>query len=463
MERVIVWFRKDLRLSDNPCIAEAVHLDFAIVPVFVWNNSQNDPWVPGAASRWWLHKALGSLGDTIRHKSGELQVLEGEPSTLLTKLAQDNQCSALYFGRQYDPYGIAEQEKVQSALKNANIPWKSFNTHLVAEPWENLQENGKGYQVFTRFWKQCRKYLTRTPTPYADSKIRFAPPQGSGSSRLPPAIFLSQHWQQKLCAHWKISEQAGLDKLGNTIGSILKSYRYKRNRPAQSGTSRLSPYLAWGLVSPQRVVQEILAAKDEENRDGVSKFLAELGWREFAYHLLYHQPQITSSPLNPRFANFPTQFDPELFEKWKAGQTGYPMVDAGMRELWETGWMHNRARMLVASFLVKNLLIPWQEGAKWFWDTLVDADLANNSAGWQWSASSGVDYRFRVFNPALQGAKFDAKGEYARKWLPGLSAFSGSQIHAQKREDNQLGESYPPPCVDYHGARKRALELFKAL
>jgi deoxyribodipyrimidine photo-lyase len=463
MKRVIVWFRKDLRLLDNPFLRKAIDVDAKILPVFIWNISEKNSWAPGEASKWWLQHALQSLDRNIQLRSGKLVILQGNPANVLLKLAEENQCETVYFGREYDTFGISEQEQVQTAFEDAGRTWESFNTRLIAEPWENLQDNGKGFQVFTKFWQKCRRHFSIPLETYDVSKIRFLnqlnPVPHSDASDL----FQSHHWHQKLASHWDVSEKAAFEQLRYTKENILKTYRYKRNRPSQAGTSKLSPYLTWGLISPKRIAHEILEVKNEENRDGASKYLTEVGWREFAYHLLYHQPQISDHSLKLKFGSFPNSMDPALLEKWKTGMTGFPLVDAGMRELWETGWMHNRTRMLVASFLVKNLLIPWQVGAKWFWDTLVDADLANNSAGWQWSASTGVDYKFRVFNPHLQGAKFDAKGEYARRWIPELSSFSGRQIYSAEETDLFQNTRYPKSCVDYAESRKRAFELLEKL
>ena len=463
MKRIILWFRKDLRLQDQPCLEEAVNEGAEILPVFIWNDSEKNSWAPGEASSWWLQQALKSLDHDIRRRSGKLIILKGNPADALTQIVELYSCDAVYFGREYDSFGIAEQEKVKTALEHACRSWKSFNSRLIAEPWQNLQENGKGFQVFTRFWHQCRQHLPSKPSSYDLVKLRFVNPVDLSRHVDASDLFESQHWHQKLEIHWEVSETAALGRLGDTIDNILKNYRYKRNRPSQAGTSKLSPYLAWGLISPKRIACEVLEARNEENRDGASKFLTEVGWREFAYHLLFHQPQITDHSLKLKLESFSNRIDPVLLEKWKTGMTGFPLVDAGMRELWETGWMHNRTRMMVASFLVKNLLIPWQVGAKWFWDTLVDADLANNSAGWQWSASTGVDYRFRVFNPSLQGAKFDAKGEYVRKWIPELGSLSGQQIYSVENSDVFQDMRYPKSCVDYSESRKRALALLKTL
>ena len=463
MKRSLIWFRKDLRLMDNPCLAEACNIGVEVLPVFIWNESGGNAWLPGAASKWWLTQALASLSNDISQRLGKLLILKGNPAELLLQVAEEYGCDSIFFGREYDTFGIAEQTKVESTFEKSGRSWKSFNTRLISEPWNNLQENGKGFQVFSKFWRQYREHLSVRPDVYDDQQIPFLKVSKVADHLDASNFFKSYSWHKKLASHWEVSESAALQKLEYCKDNILKPYRYKRNCPSQEGTSKLSPYLAWGMISPKRIVSEIQEAKNEDNRDGASKFLTEVGWREFAYHLLYHFPQISDQSLNSKFANFSSTTDSVLLEKWQTGMTGYPLVDAGMRELWETGWMHNRTRMLVASFLVKNLLIPWQVGAKWFWDTLVDADLANNSAGWQWSASTGVDYRFRVFNPQLQGSKFDARGEYVRKWIPELAHFSGKQIHSAEDSSLFIDSPYPEPCVDYSESRKRAFEQLHQL
>ena len=463
MDRVLIWFRKDLRLLDHPCLAQACTIGAEVLPVFIWNESEENAWLPGEASKWWLTQSLASLSNDISQRLGKLLILKGNPAELLLQLAEVYGCDTIFFGREYDTFGMAEQTKVESTFEKFGRSWNSFNSRLLFEPWVNVQENGKGYQVFSKFWRQSRQYLPTQPDRYDIHEIRFVKVPEIQENLAVSNLFKSQSWHSKLAKHWDVSESAALHRLEYTVANILKTYRYKRNRPSQEGTSKLSPYLAWGLISPKRIAHEIQEAKNEDNRDGASKFLTEVGWREFAYHLLYHFPQISDQSLKSNFANFSSKTDPVLLEKWKMGMTGFPLVDAGLRQLWDTGWMHNRTRMLVASFLVKNLLVPWQVGAKWFWDTLVDADLANNSAGWQWSASTGVDYKFRVFNPHLQGAKFDAKGEYARRWIPEFSSFSGRQIYSAEETDLFQNTRYPKSCVDYAESRKRAFELLKKL
>ena len=472
-QRAIVWFRKDLRLADHPALGAALQAKKEIIPVFIWDEEEGGNWSPGAASRWWLHHSLESLGSSIAKLGGTLVLAQGKAAQVLPELAQTHQTDQIYYGRTYDPAGIATQEAVEEACDLQGINTESFNSSLLQEPWETKNGTGKPFQVFTPYWRKSRPIIYREAANYSTRKLRFA--QGLPTiSTLDSLSLLPEHpWHNKLSSHWEVSEEAAHRQIERTVEEVTHSYATRRNHPSVDGTSRLSPYLAWGQVSPRQICQAVLQAEAEGSHRGENKFLVEIGWREFSYHLLYHFPNIPDQPLRPKYANFPWLDDPQNLKNWQFGKTGYPMVDAGMRQLYETGWMHNRVRMVVASFLVKHLLLPWQEGARWFWDTLVDADLASNTQGWQWAAGCGADAApyFRIFNPITQGDKFDARGEYARRWIPELEKVPKKFVFSPWTAPSSvlsesgvcLGENYPEPCVDHSEARARALAALATL
>ena len=470
---VIVWFRKDLRLKDNPALHSALLENKEIIPVFIWDPDEGGQWSPGAASRWWLHHALVSLMQDIRKLGGKLILAKGKAANLIPQIAREHGVIKVLYGRAYDPHGLSTQEKVEEALDKVCIDTESFNTSLLQEPWETKNGTGKPFQVFTPYWRKSRPIIYREPACYDLRKLSFlslpTPNQTVDDLQLLPNF----PWYEKLGEHWVVSETAAHKQLERTVNDVTHSYSTRRNNPSVDGTSRLSPYLAWGMVSPRQICKNVLQAENEGCHRGENKFLVEIGWREFSYHLLYHYPTIPDKPLRPKYAAFPWLNDEENLHCWQYGKTGYPMVDAGMRQLYETGWMHNRVRMIVASFLVKHLLISWTEGARWFWDTLVDADLASNTQGWQWAAGCGADAApyFRIFNPITQGEKFDARGIYAKKWissiqnLPSKWVFKPWEAPADTLKECgvDLGVNYPKPCVNHSEGRARALDALASL
>jgi deoxyribodipyrimidine photo-lyase len=471
--RALVWFRKDLRLADNPCLEAALRSGKEIIPVFIWNKEEGGAWSPGAAARWWLHQALASLGKDIGDLGGSLIFKKGKAEKILPQLAEDLEVDTLYFGRTYDPAGRATEQEVETAFTDRSVSLESFNTSLLQEPWEVKNGSGRPFQVFTPYWRKSRSGIYREPAEYSLTALSFSNLK-SNEIGLEELELLPKHdWHLKLSEHWDVSEKAAHKLIQRTADVITQSYATARNIPSKDGTSRLSPYLAWGLVSPRQICQAVLAADNEGGHRGENKYLVEIGWREFSYQLLYHFPHIADQPLREKYSTFPWLDDQKSLHAWQFGNTGYPMVDAGMRQLYETGWMHNRVRMVVASFLVKHLLISWQDGARWFWDTLVDADLASNTQGWQWAAGCGADAApyFRIFNPITQGEKFDGKGEYARKWIPSLKELPGKWIFKPWEappdlllvSDVFLGNNYPHPCVDHKEGRARALEALASI
>ncbi|MBT3637227.1 MAG: deoxyribodipyrimidine photo-lyase [Opitutae bacterium] len=468
--RSVVWFRKDLRLNDNPSLARTLISGKEIVPVFIWDEEEGGDWKPGSASRWWLHHALESLSSSIEKRGGRLILAKGKPAEILPLIARKTRAEEVLYGRVYDPGGLATQQAVEESLETAGIRPESFNASLLNEPWEIKNLSGRPFQVFTPYWKKARSGIHRASESYQPENLSFADTNSCSSLTTNGLGLAPDHpWTEKLARHWEVSESAGLALIERTAEKIAGSYSKLRDLPGQDGTSRLAPYLAWGLISPRQVCQSVLQVHPEEEEPGAKVYLSEIGWREFSYHLLYHFPSIPNEPLRPKYANFPWLSDNKALRKWQSGQTGYPMVDAGMRQLYETGWMHNRVRMIVASFLVKHLLISWREGARWFWDTLVDADLASNTQGWQWAAGCGADAApyFRIFNPITQGEKFDPEGKYARHWIPALENIPDKWIFRPWEAPGELlpelGNDYPNPCVDHPEARARALDALSTL
>ena len=471
--KALVWFRRDLRLNDNRCLQEALGLGMEIIPVFVWNPWEGGEWSIGEASRWWLHRALESLDKRIAEKGGELIFKMGPAESVIPQLAQELKVDNVFFSKAYEPVGMRTQDLVESKLQEKGIGFQSFNNSLLNEPWAILNGSGKAFQVFTPYWRKAKPEVRPRELTLEEKRLVFAK-RGSNKLGLDQiGILPKSQWHEKLKTHWDVSESGARKLIDRIPREIVPGYSHRRNKPYIDGTSRLSPYLAWGLVSP-RPLHSILGQvnEPETNRAG-SKFLAEIGWREFSHQLLFHFPSSTDHPLREKYRRFPWRKNDDELRKWQRGQTGYPLVDAGMRQLWATGWMHNRVRMVVASFLVKHLLLPWQTGSKWFWQTLVDADLASNTQGWQWTAGCGADAApyFRVFNPIGQGEKFDSSGAYVRKWVPELERLPAKWIHQPWNAPSgeldlakvQLGKNYPLPMVEHREARHRALAALATL
>ena len=467
-------FRLDLRLADNPALQAAVKLGGPVVPVFIWSPDEEGDWPPGAASRWWLHQSLAALDARLREIGSRLVLRHGPTLEVLRALARGTGAGAVVWNRRYEPAVRDRDARVEKALRADGLETESFNAALLHEPWTVRNATGKPFQVFSPFWRCC---LTQPdpadPTPAPRRLLAPAKWPGSlalGDLELEPKIA----WAGGLDRAWQPGEEGAKANLRRFLASAFANYSEQRNRPDMLGTSRLSPHLHFGEISPRQVWQGLkrMAAKRglplAEWRG--SQFLAEVGWREFSHHLLYHFPRTPSEPLRSAFEHFSWHTEPVFLKAWQQGRTGYPIVDAGMRELWTTGWMHNRVRMIVASFLVKDLMLSWQEGARWFWETLVDADLAQNTLGWQWTAGCGADAApyFRVFNPVIQGEKFDPRGDYVSRWCPELAALPAKWIHRPKEAPPEvlraagveLGQSYPHPIVSHAIAREVALEAY---
>jgi Deoxyribodipyrimidine photolyase len=475
----IVWFRQDLRLQDNAALAEALKRGGAIVPVFIRDEAGEGRWTPGAASRWWLHHSLKALEASLHERGSRLVVARGEAIEVLRRLIRETGANSVYWNRRYEPAVIARDKRLKSALTDDGVEARSFNSGLLFEPHTIANRAGGPFQVFTPFWRHCLSLPVAEPI--AVKQNRFFAPERWPASLEPDQLALLPRgkWDAGLYDTWTPGETGAQKRLKFFVQKLSSDYAERRDFPGEAGVSRLSPHLHFGEIGPR----QIWAAAEAQSKAsgvfpanaGVQKFLGELGWREFAHHVLYHFPETPERPLREEFLAFLWAADPggKKREAWRRGLTGYPIVDAGMRELWATGWMHNRARMIVASFLVKHLRLSWAEGAAWFWDTLVDADLANNTLGWQWSAGCGADATpyFRIFAPVLQGAKFDPAGAYVRRWVPELARLPDAVLHAPWKASAEvlasagveLGKNYPHPIVDHAAARAEALESFRRL
>jgi len=456
---VIMWFRQDLRLSDHPALTAAAAAG-PVIPVFILDDEGPGDWRWGGASRWWLHKSLEALGRTV-----PLVLRKGRTETVLEELLAETGAVALYFSRDHAPWSGAMEMRVKSLCERRAVAGHRFGGIMLHEPESIRNSSNEYFKVYTPFARACNaKGEPRTAKPPA--KVSWLADAAKSDVLSDWALHPTYpDWASGLDINWQPGEMAAQKRLFSFLEEGLKGYADGRDRADQHFTSRLSPHLHWGEISPFQVWQATRKRMAESagalDRDG-EKFLSELLWREFAYHLLHHAPTFPDSPFRSEFAEFPWRHDPAALERWQRGETGYPIVDAGMRELWSTGFMHNRVRMITASFLVKDLLIPWQLGARWFWDTLVDADIASNSASWQWVAGCGADAApyFRVFNPVLQGAKFDPDGSYVRRWLPELNDVPADFIH--KPWTMALPpRGYPAPMLDHDKARRRALAAYK--
>jgi len=466
MKTAILWVRNDLRLADNPALTRAAQFD-RLVAVHIHDPAGQGDWPPGAASRWWLHHSLTAYAQDLNRLGARLLIREGPSAAELEILAAEVGATHILWNRRYEPAAITADTAIKSRLRAAGYEVESFNAALLFEPWEIERAGGGPYRVFTAFWKACLNQGPFRPPLPAPSALPPTPAvEGPAVTDL--GLLPTNPWDEGLRLNWTPGEAGALARLADFTTGPVTGYAADRDRPDLIGTSRLSPHLRFGEIGPRQVAAKLTdyAAK------GTEDYLRQIGWREFAHHLLFHFPDTTRTALNTRFAGFPWRTDyADDLRLWQRGLTGVPLVDAGMRELWHTGWMHNRVRMVVASFLTKNLLIPWQEGARWFWDTLVDADLANNSLGWQWVAGSGADAApyFRIFNPVLQGERYDPDGHYVRRWVPELAQIPHRHLHQPWRAPQSIlatlpGDSpYGDPMVDLRKSRDRALAAYREL
>jgi len=446
MQPALLWFRRDLRLSDNAALLATVKSGRPVIPCYVFDEGEL-----GGASRWWLHHSLQKLDASLRQMGSALVLRSGSSCDELRKLAKQSDAATVFYTKRYEPSSRRQEQSVAESLP-PNVDIQGFDDSVLQPPERLLTKGSTPYRVFTPFWKAAVA-LGDPPTPAAAPKrINFAN-HGLESIAIAELDLLptAPDWSAGLQTTWSPGESSGLERL-DELSTFVKNYEQHRDRPDIDGTSRLSPHLHFGEISVRQVWHTVQNhAVQVKFRSGAAALLRQLYWRDFSSYLLFHFPSLPTKPLRPEFDNFPWQIDESHLDAWRRGTTGYPIVDAGMRQLRESGWMHNRIRMIAASFLVKDLLIPWQIGADWFLDNLVDADLANNSASWQWVAGSGTDAApyFRIFNPTLQSKKFDPNGQYIRRWIPELG--------------NAASTGYPDPIVDHAVARKRALEAYQSV
>ena len=472
---IIVWFRNDLRLSDNPALHQAAQTGAPLL--FLYIDETETEHARGGASKWWLHYSLTSLEKSLKNIGAKLLLFRGAAQEILPKVTTENGASKVFWNRRYAHHHILRDKDLKEKLENSGIEVRSFNGSLLREPWEVKTKSGGYYRVFTPFWKSLRDIGPARGNVLSVPKKIVAHSQPTKCESLSDWNLTPEkpNWAKAFSNQWSPGESNAQQRLDDFIQNKIEVYAEGRDYPARSLISRLSPHLAFGEISP---LQIWFAVKKLEVSGNISaqqteKFLSEIAWREFSNNILYHKPEMMTAPLREEFQNYPWSEDLSALKAWQKGMTGYPIVDAGMRELWQTGWMHNRVRMIVASFLVKDMHINWRHGASWFWDTLVDADLANNSQGWQWVAGCGADAApfFRIFNPVTQSQKFDPEGEYIRKFVPELAEIPEKFIHAPwtgsaevlSKAGVQLGKTYPAPILDHSEARKQALLKFDSI
>lgn len=475
----IVWFRDDLRLADNPALGAAIEAGDAIIPVYIQETGPESMRALGGAARWWLHGSLEALDGELRKLGSRLILRRGEAKAELSTLVSETDAGAVFWNRRYHPDAREVDAAIKTSFERDGLTVRSFKGSLLIEPWEVETGEGSFYRVYTPFARAARQKLSAmTPMAAPDSDL-------PSPRRWPDGLALDElklrperpDWARGLRETWTQGEAAALQTLADFIDDRLGLYKTKRDFAAVDATSRLSPHLRFGEISPRTVWSALSRVADEGSgsteRQSAEKFLSEVLWREFSYHLLYHLPPLEQANVQDKFDAFPWRQSDAKLASWEAGKTGYPIVDAGMRQLWQTGWMHNRVRMVVASFLTKDLLVDWRDGEAWFWDTLVDADAANNPASWQWVSGSGADAApyFRVFNPVLQGKKFDPEGAYVRAFVPELAELPDKYIHEPWAAPDDvlkdagviLGDTYPERIVDHADARKRALEAYQKI
>lgn len=476
---VLVWFRDDHRLSDNPALLAAVESGASILCFAVVGDTESGLRPLGGAARWWLHGSLSALNESLQQAGSSLLLLKGPALEAVEAAVSATGAAAVFWNRRYGADEIALDSTIKKRLTDRGVMVQSCNGRLLHEPWQVLNQSGKPFQVFTPYMRAVMARSIEAPRPA---------PRRLSAGEWPLAILDDALHLDDLCLKpqnpdwafgfgemWQPGERRAQRKLQSFLEKALHGYAERRDAPAEAGTSRLSPHLRFGEISPRQVWHAVcnVAAERPELTQDAHKFLSEVIWRDFTYQLLHTYPHLPTKPHAPKFEHFPWQDDPLKLKAWQRGLTGYPIVDAGMRQLWRTGWMHNRVRMIVASFLVKHLLIDWRKGEAWFWDTLVDADPANNAFSWQWIAGSGPDSApfHRIFNPVTQGEKFDPQGDYVRTYVPQLAKLPNKYIHQPweappallAKAGVTLGSTYPAPVVQHGMARERALAAVRSL
>jgi len=466
MSTAIVWFRRDLRLRDNPALQAAIEAGHDVIPVYIHAPHEEGAWAPGAASDAWLHHSLQQLDAQLRAIGSALLLRSGDSMAELQALIAESGAEAVYWNRKYEPATQPRDAAIKRGLREQGVQVESHNGYLLFEPWELATLQGGPYKVFTPFWRNA---LTRWRlAELSEAPRKLSPVKLPGLPLQALALEPRLGWDAGFWEHWQPGEAGAQEALEVFAEGALNGYREQRDLPDRTGTSLLSPHLHFGEIAPWRIAYTLEGLRSAGRDADIDGYIRQLGWREFSWHLLHHFPQTSDVNLNPRFERFawePAQ--PEMLAAWQQGRTGIPIVDAGMRELWATGYMHNRVRMLVGSFLCKHMRMHWKEGARWFWDTLVDADLANNSMGWQWIAGTGADAApyFRVFNPVTQAQKFDPNARYISRWVPELAALPVKARFAPWQFPQLLAEfapSYPTqPLVDLAKGRDEALAAYQ--
>jgi len=471
----IVWFRQDLRIADNPALAAAVESGRPILALYILDEETPGIRPIGGAARWWLHNSLESLADGLAARGVRLVLRKGKASTVLDEVIAASGAGTVHWNRCYTKGAVERDTEIKDWLKADGLAVESFNGSLLLEPWRIETGQGEPYKVFTPFWRRLRELYRAPDSPVIPETLTGGPDIPGDDLADWKLLPTSPDWAGGLLEDWSAGEDAARGRLVQFLGDGVADYPEDRDRPDRRGTSRLSPHLYWGEISPHQVWRAAAKLFDEggARAKGAESLLRELAWRDFNHHLLFHFPDIATQNWKSQFDGFPWRDNPDGLAAWQKGRTGYPIVDAGMRELWHTGWMHNRVRMIVASFLIKDLLVDWREGEAWFWDTLVDADPANNAGNWQWVAGSGADAApfFRIFNPVSQGEKFDPDGDYVRRWVPELVDLPKKYIHRPWDAPDAVlsdagvtpGDTYPAPIVDHGAARTRALEAYKSI
>ena len=467
MRRCLYLLSNDLRLDDNPALSYTLDADEAAVLYF---RDLSSPWLYTGAAAWWLHRNLESLSTSLFRIGLQLNLLSGDSQYCLQQLIEEHEFTEVCCSRAYFPHERTLQKQLYMWCQNKGISFKRFPGTLLFEPEDIANKQGRYYRVFTPFYKACLQKTERNPISFPES-IKASP------IKLPSEDIESWHlipntpnWSEPIAKHWEAGESAAREMLRACIETVISSYEDERNNMSEPNTSRLSAYLNLGIISPARIWLEVSSTVA---RDNAASWLRQLVWREFNYHLIFHDSDLDTKPFQEKFSNFDWEEDPQKQIAWQTGKTGYPVVDAAMRELWLSGWMHNRARMIVASFLTKHLRQHWLVGARWFWSTLIDADLANNTGGWQWTAGCGADAApyFRIFNPITQGQKFDKRGAYVRRWLPELAELPDKYLFSPweappevlEQAGVKLGKNYPHPIVDHKQARECALEAYSSI
>jgi deoxyribodipyrimidine photo-lyase len=474
----LVWFRDDLRIADNPALYHARESGKPVICLYIFE--ENETLLPlGGASKWWLHHSLKALNEELKKLGGSLILRRGQAEEILKDVLENSGADCVYWNRRYEPNAVELDTSIKTALKEQDIEVQSFNANLLTEPWTIKTKSDAFYKVFTPYSKAVRKSLDiEKPLPKMEKLDFFEKNLTTDTLEDWNLLPTKPNWADTIAKTWKPGSNNAHERLKHFIDNDLTDYKTSRDDPAGDKTSRMSPYLKFGEISPKQIWYAVDHAASSENLDDESVFTyqQELIWREFSYNLLFNSEDLKNKNFHEKFDAFPwadMRKAKSDLKAWQKGQTGYPVVDAGMRQLWQTGWMHNRVRMIVGSFLVKHLLIHWSEGEKWFWDTLVDADSASNTASWQWVAGTGADAApyFRIFNPILQGEKFDKKGEYVRRFVPELTKLPNKYIHKPweapddilKKAGITLGETYPKPIIAHKKARERALAAYKEI